>query len=104
MPRKARQQTASEASPTPAPAPFVVHPRAVYRPAQLREGLGLAADTIAREARLGRLRITKRGGKVYILGKWVLQWLAAGEVKKARAGPSPPDPCAGRHRSAGNGQ
>jgi hypothetical protein len=32
--------------------------------------------------RAGRLRHSKRAGKVLILGEWVLQWLRDGERKR----------------------
>jgi hypothetical protein len=71
----------------------VIRPTAVYRPGQLQLALGLASHTVSREARLGRLRTAKRAGQVYVLGRWVLEWLEGGEVKKGGgpgANPNPP--------------
>jgi len=65
-------------------SPIIV-PNAVYAIAALNETLGLKAGTIPRELRLRRLRYAKRAGRVFILGSWVLEWLEAGEVHKARA-------------------
>ena len=36
--------------------------------------------SIRREVREGRLRISKRAGRYYLLGAWLLEWLEAGEV------------------------
>jgi hypothetical protein len=60
----------------------VIHPRAVYTGASLQAALGLTKTTVAREVRLGRLRVAKRAGKYYVLGAWVLQWLEEGEVRR----------------------
>jgi hypothetical protein len=65
----------------PVPVP-VIRPNAVYRPEQLRRTLGLAKNTFGREARLGRLRVAKRGGKVFVLGSWLLEWIQQGEVTR----------------------
>ncbi len=62
--------------------PFVIEPRGVYRPADLVRGLGLAKTTISREIRRGRLRVTRRGGKYFVMGTWAIQWLEAGEVHR----------------------
>jgi hypothetical protein len=45
--------------------------------------LGLKKGTLPRELRLGRLRHAKRAGRIFILGRWVLAWLAAGECRPA---------------------
>jgi hypothetical protein len=57
---------------------FVIQTTAAYRPLHLVAGLGLASGTLGREIRLKRLRATKRSGKLFILGKWVLDWLERG--------------------------
>jgi hypothetical protein len=58
----------------------VIVPTAVYDLVQARAALGLARGTLRREIRLRRLRVSARGGKRYILGSWLLQWLEAGEL------------------------
>jgi hypothetical protein len=72
------------------PAPFVIHDNAIFTREQLQAGLGLAHNCIAREVRLKRLRVAKRGGRYYFLGSWVREWLAGGEVgrKPVEAGAS----------------
>jgi hypothetical protein len=55
---------------------------AVFTIGSLRATLGLRAGTLPRELRLKRLRHSKRAGRVFILGAWVIEWIAAGEVHK----------------------
>jgi hypothetical protein len=57
---------------------------AVFRLGELQAVLGLANNTLRREARLGRLRVAKRSGQLWTLGRWVKEWLAAGEVRRGR--------------------
>jgi hypothetical protein len=59
-------------------------PTAVYDLASARESLGLAKGTLPREIRLGQLRAAKRGGKILILGEWLLEWVRGGEVRRGR--------------------
>jgi hypothetical protein len=60
----------------------VIHPDAVYSLESARAALGLARATLRREVRLGRLRVSKRAGRYYLLGAWLLEWLRAGEVRR----------------------
>jgi hypothetical protein len=62
--------------------PHVIHPRAVYTVASLQAALGLTKTTVAREVRLRRLRATRRAGRCYFLGGWVLRWLQDGELHR----------------------
>jgi hypothetical protein len=66
----------------PAFALCSIEPRAVYRPDGVRAALGLAKSTLRREVRLGRLRVSKRGGRYFVLGAWVLEWLRGGELRR----------------------
>jgi hypothetical protein len=70
--------------PTPAPVP-VIHPRQVFTIDSLTQTLGLRRGTVPRELRLKRLRHSKRAGRIWILGEWVVAWLQAGEVCRQRA-------------------
>jgi hypothetical protein len=63
------------------PPPHVIHRDAVYDLAQARHCLGLARTTLRREVRLGRLRFTVRGGKMFFLGAWLLEWLGPGRLR-----------------------
>jgi hypothetical protein len=65
----------------------------VFTLASLRERLSLRKHTLLREIRLRRLRYSKRSGKVFILGRWVRDWLAAGEVVRE---PSATEPSNGK--------
>jgi hypothetical protein len=58
----------------------VIHPRAVYSRVQATAALGLAPSTLATEIKLGRLRVARRAGRYLILGKWLLEWIEAGEL------------------------
>lgn len=60
--------------------PPVLHPNTVLTLASARALLGLSKSGLQREIRLGRLRCSKRAGKCWILGAWLLEWLASGEV------------------------
>jgi hypothetical protein len=66
----------------PLSEPHVIDPHAAYTIASLREALGLTKTTVAREVRLRRLRVSKRAGKYFVLGAWVLQWLRDGEAHR----------------------
>jgi hypothetical protein len=65
-----------------APGPFRIDATTVYRPAHLAEGLGVRLSGILREVRAGRLRASRRRGRTMILGAAVLDWIAAGEVRR----------------------
>jgi hypothetical protein len=74
------------------PEPGITAPRApvverdgVYLLGQLKTLLGLSKTTLVREARLGRLRVSRRAGKYFTLGSWVLRWIEDGPGAKYRA-------------------
>jgi hypothetical protein len=70
----------------PAPPPVrVVSPGAVYLAAEFRQLFGLKASSLRREVREGRLIVSKRCGKYFVVGSRILEWLAAGEVNKGAA-------------------
>jgi hypothetical protein len=79
MPRR-RTETLPAAEAAAAPVQ-VVEPNAVLSANAFRRLFGLRPSSLAREVREGRLRVSKRCGKYYILGQWALDWLAAGELK-----------------------
>jgi hypothetical protein len=66
----------------PTDQPHVIVPNAVYTLAQAQAALGLAKATLGREVRLSRLRVSKRGGRYYVLGTWLLEWFQTGEVER----------------------
>jgi hypothetical protein len=72
----------------PGRPPAVIDPNAVYDLQQARSTLSLARGTLPREIRLGRLRASKRAGKVFIIGAWLLEWVRSGEVRRGRTAPT----------------
>jgi hypothetical protein len=66
--------------------PAVLDPRAVYTRLQATAALGLKPSTLATEIRRGRLRVSRRAGRYFILGKWLLEWIRAGERKRPSRG------------------
>src|SRR5262245_5481886 len=69
----------------PRPGPLVrIDPLDVFDVGGAQAALKLTRSTIRREVKLGRLRISKRAGRHYILGRWLLEWLAEGEVPRPR--------------------
>jgi hypothetical protein len=62
----------------------VIHPTAVYTVEQAQAALHLARSSVRRELREGRLRVAKRCGRYYLLGSWLLEWVAGGELKCRR--------------------
>jgi hypothetical protein len=61
-----------------------IDPNAVYTLESARACLGLANATLRREIRLGRLRVSKRAGRYFLLGDWLLAWLREGEIPRGR--------------------
>jgi hypothetical protein len=43
----------------------------------VRKAMKLRSSSIRREVREGRLRVAKRCGRYYIVGQWILDWLAS---------------------------
>jgi hypothetical protein len=78
------------------PAVHVIAPTAVYLVEDAKRILRLKESTIRREVREGRLRVSKRAGRYFILGSWLVEWLKGGEVR--RQGPAPNDTPVGGHR------
>jgi hypothetical protein len=72
----------------PLPLPHVIDPNAVYNVEAAQRCLHLRKRTIALEHKAGRLRVAKRAGRYYLLGKWLLEWLEAGEHRPKRKQPS----------------
>jgi hypothetical protein len=87
MPRTRRPSHSASIAAQDIVQPFVIDPLAAYRPDHIRVGLGLAKHTLGTEIRRGRMRVSRRAGKYYILGEWLLEWLRGGEVCRRRKGP-----------------
>jgi hypothetical protein len=87
MKRRRSPGTAEQDPPASAVAVHAVVPTGVYFVDTFRKLFRLRKSTVRREVREGRLRIAKRAGRYYLLGKWVLQWLEEGELPR-RHGPT----------------
>jgi hypothetical protein len=66
--------------------PHTLVPTAVYDLEAARLAFGLTKTTLGRELRLGRLRVSKRAGRYFLLGEWLLEWLRAGELRRRNSG------------------
>src|SRR5262245_51702143 len=51
--------------------------------------LALPRHCLKREARLGRLRVAKRAGRLWATGAWIRQWVEGGEVRRRHPADSP---------------
>jgi hypothetical protein len=80
MPRRG----AAAAVPT-APAVHVIDPNGVYFGDDAQRICRLKRSTIRREVREGRLRVSKRAGRYFILGRWLLEWIEQGELRRRTA-------------------
>jgi hypothetical protein len=98
LPRRPKSPDATN----PNVQPVVIQPTGVFRPEQLSEALGLCRTAVLNECRRGRLRRCKVSGKVFVLGRWVLEWMRRREAKRGEAGrrelPAPRRRLVGRHR------
>jgi len=80
----ARTREKNEAvSPARMLVPHVIQETAVYSVEEAQAALRLKSSTIRRELREGRLRVSKRAGRYFLLGEWLLEWLRAGEMRRA---------------------
>ena len=78
-----RTRTAPALEPAAPPqAVPVIDENAVYFVDTLQAIFRLRKSTIRREWRAGRLRISKRAGRYFILGEWLLEWIRGGEVRR----------------------
>jgi hypothetical protein len=65
-------------------SPPVLNPRAVYTLPQATEALGLAKSSLSNAIGQGRLRVSRRAGRYFILGRWLLEWIERGETSSRR--------------------
>jgi hypothetical protein len=64
------------------PAPFVIEPNTVYVAEYVRAALRLKASSLRSEWRAGRLRVLRRCGRNFFLGRDLLAWLSGGELRR----------------------
>jgi hypothetical protein len=83
MPR--RRLPVEPISPDTVPAVHVIHADAIYTVEMVRHYLGLRKSTVRREVRERRLRVSKRAGRYFITGDWLLAWIKAGELRPGGA-------------------
>jgi hypothetical protein len=84
------QKTVSPPADQVAAGPVVIQEQAVYTVAEAQAALKLRRNSLKREIREGRLTVSKRCGRYYLLGKHLLAWLEAGERKpKSKVLPEP---------------
>src|SRR4051794_16914603 len=60
----------------------LIEENAVYSAPAVQQALGLAKGTLRREIRLGRLQVSRRAGRYYFMGSWLLEWLRGGLVRR----------------------
>jgi hypothetical protein len=54
----------------------------LYLVDEIRDIMRWRKSTLRRELREGRLRVSKRAGRYYVLGEWLLEYIKAGEIKR----------------------
>lgn len=64
----------------------MLHPTEAYIVPTLSASLGIPVKGIGREIRAGRLRVSRRMGRYWILGEWVLDWIKRGEIVRRLRG------------------
>jgi hypothetical protein len=79
---------AQQAQPASPPSPRAIPDDAVHPLPEWGQILQLPRHTLRREVRLGRLRASKRAGKLWSTGLWIKQWIESGEVKRRPAAAS----------------
>jgi hypothetical protein len=78
---------AHDDAPAERPGPLVtINANDLYTLSGARTALRLSRTTFRREIRLGRLRISSRAGRRWLLGEWLLEWLRGGELPRKQNG------------------
>jgi hypothetical protein len=63
--------------------PCTIPPDAILDDSAVRHALGIHPDQLARARRRGGLRYSRRGGRNYYLGRWLLDWLTGDSAHAA---------------------
>jgi hypothetical protein len=66
------------------PPVHVIHPDAIYFLDQVKVLFRLSDSTVRRELREGRLKVSKRAGRYFLLGKWLIEWLEGGLLRRGK--------------------
>jgi hypothetical protein len=72
------------APPATLPAIAIIPPQSVMVLEQAIALRALPRSCIPREARLGRLRTSRRAGRLWATGAWLLAWIKGGETTRRR--------------------
>src|SRR5262245_51002730 len=56
---------------------------------EARQLLGLPKNCLPREARLGRLKVSRRAGKLWTTGAWLRTWIESGLVRRRQVPTEP---------------
>jgi hypothetical protein len=72
-------------------AALAVDPDTIYTDNAVALALGLNLQILGAARREGRLRFTRQGRRVLILGRWLLEWLEAEAERQQRATYRTPD-------------
>lgn len=62
-----------------------IEPDAIYDDCTLRLALDLTSATLIRARREGTLRYSRKGRRLFYLGRWVLDWLSTSQQSEAIA-------------------
>lgn len=54
---------------------FSIDAGAVYDDAALQIALGMGAESLASARKSGGLRFTRKGRRIFYLGRWILDWM-----------------------------
>jgi hypothetical protein len=60
--------------------PVPIDPGAVYDDGAVVLALSIPSATLSRARREGHLRFTRKGRRIFYLGSWLIDWLAADAV------------------------
>ena len=64
--------------------PCRIDPKAIYDDPAICTLLGLKPDHLAHARRRGELRHSRKGGKTFYIGMWVLEWLTTNGARQRR--------------------
>lgn len=85
MTTRARKTTTDPEAKPVAQLPHTIVPTAIYDLVAATTAIGLSRTALKREIKLRRLRVSRRAGRYFFVGSWLLQWIEAGEVIRQRA-------------------
>jgi hypothetical protein len=78
--RRSDHANAAESATTP--AVHAIDPNGVYFVDTFQKLFRLRKSSLRREIKENRLRVSKRCGRYYLLGQWILDWLRSGELNR----------------------